>query len=349
MLFVRALPNQYLLVARNGILENRGSAVQVFLRPGTVWLLVPSTKQQATFEFTQESSDGIPLRFKGMVVYRITDPVAAATVFDFTGDAGPTRIGTLLTNICLGELRHAVSHMTMSECIEERKTTLSTVIRDALEDSIHSGDQSQAWGLAIEVAQVAQVFITDGELREQLEAEVRNDIRLRSGQSDTRTDEELRLAELSSRDRLDEQKLASERERLRRSEALVAAEMAAAQARLLAEAPVTLARIAHEREALERQLEMQPLKNRVGALETEHALQRARAEQDLRREILPLEQAPRVVEAASGVLRGASLSVYDGADGLLKGIAPLLDVAARTMERTLAAAATGRGGVDAGE
>ncbi|MDQ2673732.1 MAG: SPFH domain-containing protein [Chloroflexota bacterium] len=346
MLFVRALPNQYLLAARNGILENRGSAVHVFLKPGTVWLLVPSTKQQATFEFTQESSDGIPLRFKGMVVYRITDPVAAAKVFDFTGEAGPARIGGLLTNICLAELRHAVSHMTMAECIEQRKTTLGAVIRDALEDATHAGDPGQSWGLAIEVAQVAQVFITDGELREQLEAEVRNDIRLRSGQSDTRTDENLQLAELASRDRLDEQKLASERERLRRSEELAAAEAAATQAKMEADAPVTLARIAHERDALERQLEMQPLKNRVGALETEHALQRARAEQDLRREILPLEQAPRVVEAASGVFRGASLSVYDGSNELTKQIAPLLDLAARTVERTLVRAA---GNGDAGE
>ena len=76
-------PNQYLLVGRHGTLENRGSAVQVFLRPGTIHLLVPGTKQEAAFEFTQETRDGIPLRFKGTVLYRITDPVAAAKQFDF--------------------------------------------------------------------------------------------------------------------------------------------------------------------------------------------------------------------------------------------------------------------------
>ena len=62
---VRAGPNQYLLVGRRGKLENRGSAVQAILRPGTIWVLVPATKQEATFEFTQETRDGIPLRFKG--------------------------------------------------------------------------------------------------------------------------------------------------------------------------------------------------------------------------------------------------------------------------------------------
>ena len=75
---VKAGPNQYLLVGRKGTLENRGSAVSMFLRPGTIFVLVPSTKQEAAFEFTQETKDGIPLRFKGIVIYRITEPGAAA-------------------------------------------------------------------------------------------------------------------------------------------------------------------------------------------------------------------------------------------------------------------------------
>ena len=99
---VKAGPNQYLLVGRKGTLENRGSAVSVFLRPGTIFVLVPSTKQEAAFEFTQETRDGIPLRFKGIVIYRITDPGAAARLFDFSSGAGVGQISTLLTHICLG-------------------------------------------------------------------------------------------------------------------------------------------------------------------------------------------------------------------------------------------------------
>jgi len=64
MPFVRANPNQYLLTGRAGRLENRGSAVQTFLLPGSICVLLPSTKQEAAFEFTQETRDGIPLRFK---------------------------------------------------------------------------------------------------------------------------------------------------------------------------------------------------------------------------------------------------------------------------------------------
>ena len=80
---VNAGPDQFLLVGSEGILENRGSAVHAVLRPGSIFVLVPSSKQEAAFEFTQETRDGIPLRFKGIVIFRITDPVAAARQFDF--------------------------------------------------------------------------------------------------------------------------------------------------------------------------------------------------------------------------------------------------------------------------
>src|SRR4029077_5068938 len=102
-------------------------------RPGTIYVLVPNTKQEAPFEFTQETKDGIPLRFKGTFIYRIVDPVAAARLFDFSTGGGGGGITPSLTHVCLGELRHTVSHMTMAECIEQRKTTLSGVVAAALD------------------------------------------------------------------------------------------------------------------------------------------------------------------------------------------------------------------------
>ena len=103
MAIVRAGPNQYLLVGRHGTLENRGSAVQVFLRPGTIHLLVPSTKQEAAFEFTQETRDGIPLRFKGTVHVPHHRPRRGGEAVRLQpGDAGISQITTYLTHVCLG-------------------------------------------------------------------------------------------------------------------------------------------------------------------------------------------------------------------------------------------------------
>jgi hypothetical protein len=363
--FVRANPNEFLLTGRDGKLENRGSAVQKYLLPGTVFVRVPSTKHEAEFGFTQETRDGIPLRFKGIVLYRITDPIAAAQHFDFTaGSDGIGQISTLITHVVLGELRHAVSHMTMVECIEQRKTTLSGVVEAALAATLHHGDEASEWGIEIEVAQLAQVFIVDAELRQQLEAEIRNEIKLKSDQSDIQTAEEAKLTAMTSQDRLAEQQLAADQENLRRREALEMAElehrrraeveklaterqslelaeqlfqteMASEEARITAEVPVRLLRATREAEALRAELETRELANRVRNLEVEGEQLLPRAQQALRREILPLEQAPMIVEAASKVFRNTNLSLYgDGAD-LLGQLAPLFEVIGRSVRQAV--------------
>jgi hypothetical protein len=368
---VRAGPNEYLLVGRRGALENRGSAVTVFLRPGTIYVLVPSTKQEAAFEFTQETKDGVPLRFKGTFIYRVDDPVAAAAMFDFSAGQGTAQITTLLTHVCFGELRHAVSHMTMVECIEQRKTTLSGVVAAALQETIHSdGEGSPAWGVRIEAAQVAQVFIVDATLRQQLEAEVRNEIKLKADQSDMQAQEQIQLAELASQGRIQELKLAADQERLRRDEELemarmgrqrreqaehltterhrlelererLHAQLVVDEDRVQAEAPVRLLRIETKRRVLAQELEMRRLQNQVTALQVEREQLLPRAEQDLRREILPLEQAPQIVESASRVFHGANLAIY-GEDGRLVGqLAPILDLLAGAVQRSVPAVPAG--------
>jgi regulator of protease activity HflC (stomatin/prohibitin superfamily) len=332
---VRANPNQYLLTGGDGRLVNRGSAVQKFLWPSTVFVLVPSTKQEAQFAFTQETRDGIPVRFKGIVIYRITDPVAAAQLFDFTAGQGTAQINDLLTHVALGELRHAVSHMTMVECIEQRKTTLSGVVQTALDATIHP-ENANDWGLTLEVAQLAQVFIVDADLRQQLEAEVRNEIKLKAEQSDIQTAEESKLTSMASEARVADSRLAAEQENLRRAEALRQSEMAAEEARINVEAPVRLLKIVRDSEVLREELAMHELRNQVRAYEVEHDQLLPRAQQELRREMLPLEQTPAIVESAARIFQGANLSIY-GDDGPVLGqLGPLFEILARALQSSSA-------------
>jgi hypothetical protein len=362
MPIVKAGPNQYLLIGRDGKLENRGSAVQAILLPGTIYVLVPSTKQETTFEFTQETRDGIPLRFKGIILYRITNPVAAARLFDFSTSGGITQINAMLTHICLGELRDTVSHMSMAECIEQRKTTLSRVVADALQRAIAGQEGGEnAWGIEVEVAQTAQVFIVDAELRKQLEAEVRNEIKVKSDQSNIRSQEEIRLTNLASESRLQEKKLASDKENLRRQEEMELAQLArqrrmqaenleserqamqieqekfrlqmeSEQERVQADAPLQLLKIEKQVAILQEQLAMLQLQNQVKALETDGTLLLERARQELRREILPLEQAPQIAAAASKVLQGTNLSIYGENSQLLSQLAPIFELLTRTLQ-----------------
>jgi hypothetical protein len=360
---VRAGPNQYLLVGRHGVLEDRGSAVTTFLRPGSIYVLVPSTKQEAAFEFTQETKDGVPLRFKGTFIYRIVDPVAAAAMFDFSAGDGTTQITTLLTHVCYGELRHAVSHMTMVECIEQRKTTLSGVVASALQATVHSADtDGPAWGVRIEASQVAQVFIVDPTLRQQLEAQVRNEIKSKADRSDMEAQEQIQLAQLESETRIQEQRLSADQASLRRAEELEAAEtardrralaetletdrqgLAIERDRIAAETPVRLLKIKTEREILGQELGLRRLQAQLQDLDIERDLALPRAQQELRLAILPIEQAPQIVESASKVLQGATLSIYGGDAQVLGQLGPLMDVVGRALGQATPTTSTSRAG-----
>jgi len=125
MPFIQARADEFLVTSRAGRLTNRGMGRSALVRPGTTWVKVSGAKQEACFAMTQESRDGIPLRFKGFVIYRADDPLTVLRSFRFAGDDGDRRMRELLADVCLGELRDVVSHMTMKACIEERKTTLT--------------------------------------------------------------------------------------------------------------------------------------------------------------------------------------------------------------------------------
>jgi hypothetical protein len=212
------------------------------------------------------------------------------------------------------------------------------------------------------------VFIVDTQLRQQLEAEVRNEIKLKSDQSDIRAREETRLAEMASGGRVEEQKLAADRESMRRQEELDLAQLArqrrmqaedvaterqalvveqerlhaqleADEDRVNAETPVRLLRIAKERAILADELELRRLQSQVKSLDVELEMLLPRARQDLRREILPLEQAPEVVNAASRVLRGTNLSVYGEGGQLIGQLAPFFDVLTRAVGQATRGAA----------
>ena len=191
--FIKTRPGEFLVVGRGGKLRNLGVGAGAWLGPGASHVCLPTGKEEAPFSMVQETSDGIPLRFKGSVVYRVLDPVAAALAFDFENGSGPDRLRGLIAGVCLGELRDVVSHLTMQACIEERKTTLTTAVATAL-TSVLGGSvtgEATSWGIAVDVVLVAQVFVVDEDLRARLEAEERGAIATRSRRAEILRDEEI--------------------------------------------------------------------------------------------------------------------------------------------------------------
>jgi flotillin len=357
MAFATASPNKYLVVGHNGKVINKGTGIQVFLWPGSTYVLIPSTKQEALFEMTQETRDGIPLRFKGIVIYRITDPVTTSMSFNFSSGNGLEEINTLINNICLGELRAVISGMTMQECIENRKTVLTAAVDSALRQTIANGNDGNGtkWGIELELVQVAQVFIVDSVLRKQLEAEVRNEILSKSEQSDIATQQAINLAQIASDRQIQEQKISSEKDAIRQKEEIEQAnlqvrrraqkqnqeleieaiklasetfklEQEATRQKVETETPVKLLQIENQHEVFNRELEMRQVEMRIREQEVIRDMLLEKARQELRKEILPIEQVPEITESLSQIFRDSNLTFVGSENQLLSSILPLMQV-----------------------
>lgn len=324
MPIIRTKPSEYLVVAEKGRLANLGPAVRLWLRRGRPFVKVPGDQQEACFEMTQETRDGIPLRFKGIAVFRIESPALTAQRFDFTTSTGLQTMTSLISKACLGELRDLVSHMTMQECIEQCKNRLTGAVRAAVEALVSSPDGP--WGVTLEVVQVAQVFIVDQDLRRQLEAETRNHIRSSSDLSEMQAGEQVQMAKIASDRRLQQEGLESDRLRIALDQERNALQKQAEQAQIETDTPVQLLRLRNQLAVLRAREECLELEKQVRSLEVERDLLQERASLEMRRQMLPLEQAPQIVESVSHLFNGTRLSVYGEDCRLMQTVEPLLDL-----------------------
>lgn len=204
---VTAKPNECLILIYKSRLSNPGNGASAILWPGSSYALVPTNAQETTFSMGQESEDGIPLRFKGIVIYRIINPEKACLLFDFSEDfIGGNRVGAIssaINDLCLGELRNLVSNMSMERCLKERKTTLTNGVRNAIipivEGNNIEGDQNRdGWGIKIDVVQIAQVFLTDEQMQKQFQSESRDKYLKKEQLSGIKTQREIDLVKMQS-------------------------------------------------------------------------------------------------------------------------------------------------------
>lgn len=212
---VTARPSECLVIVKNGKITNMGNGASTVVHPWDSFVFVPTTAIEHCFQMHQESIDGITLRFKGVVIYRIVDVEHAASLFDFSGGGDP--ISRAIGDICLGELRAIVAAMSMEQCINERKTTLTEHLREAVLPIVEGKGEARGWGIKIDVLQVAQVFCPDEKLLAQLQAEARDKIRKVAQFSQIETNRELDSARIDSEIQLSNQTVQLEKEKLEKT------------------------------------------------------------------------------------------------------------------------------------
>ena len=327
MEFVKAKPNEYLVVTKLGKIKNLGVARSAFLWPGQSHIMAPSTQIEAQFAMTQESKDGIALRFKGIVVYHIDHPEIAAQQFNFSEDNGPQEINHLIANVSLGELRDKVSHMNMDACMNERKTTLTDAIVNELKKVV------KAWGIVINVVQVAQVFIVEDEIRKQLEAEVRNQLRANSELSDIKAEEAIEKENLASALRLKKEEFENQKERMKIELERKKLERENKRKDMELSTPLKIFEAEQDIVSMHKMMELYELKAKMNIIKAQANLAEEIEQNKVRKEILPLEQVPQIAESVSRMFNGANLSFYNDSSQLMSGVFPMIDMVTRALKQ----------------
>ncbi|QOY53209.1 SPFH domain-containing protein [Candidatus Sulfurimonas baltica] len=327
MEFVKAKPNEYLVVAKSGKIKNLGVARSAMIWPGQSFIMIPSTQIEAQFAMTQESKDGIPLRFKGIVIYHVENPEIVAQRFDFSENKGLTDINNLIANVSLGELRDKVSHMDMDACIDERKTTLTDAIVNELSVI------AQTWGIAINVVQVAQVFIVEDEIRKQLEAEVRNQLRANSELSDIKTEEAIERESSASELRLKKEEFENQKERMNIELERKNLEREHKQKDIALVTPHKIFEAEQDMLVMTKMIDVYEFKAKMNLLKAKSMLVEEIEQNKIRKDMLPLEQVPQIADSVSRMFNGANLSFYNDSSQLMSGVAPMIDMVARALKQ----------------
>jgi hypothetical protein len=229
----------------------------------------------------------------------------------------------------------------MDQCVEQRKTTLTDAVAGALREVIQGREPGGGWGIELDVVQVAQVFVVDPQLRRQLEAEVRNSIKVKSDLSEIRTQEGIKLAQAESERRLKQEELTSERERVTLAREKLRLQRQLERDEIETETPVRLLKIQNQAEVLRQEMDKAGLETQLRQHQVQKDLLLDRAKQDLRKEILPLEQVPSIAASLAQLMQGVNLSVYGSDTNPLASVGPLVDLLSGIVRQSLERQAAG--------
>lgn len=144
--------------------------------------------------------------------------------------------------------------------------------------------------------------------------------------------EKIKLAKATSERRLHQEALETEKQRFNIVQQTMELQKRFESGQIEINAPVQLLRIQRRQKVLKQDLEMRRLEHDMKTLEGQTSVLGDKARQDLRKEILPVEQVPEIAHAVSQILQGANLSVYaESAGRLVSAIGPLVELLTNTL------------------
>lgn len=364
LLYKRVEPGQDESIVKNSrgkfTLIPPGSITRVFWNE--TFTVVPVSRRKTSFVITHETSDKIDICLKGIINFSLSDPVIAVQAFSFQSvEDGLREIADELKDHCRGELRDIVSNLTMEMTIRERNKTINADLNKRLKSIARGESGLKPWGIDVDV-HVQQVFPADSLIQSQLQAETKDKIKGEEQLSHITSDEIIKKASIASQKKLDSETHSREMEKISLEQAQderrlqkqsrinslkfqqqkdeVVLKQEVEQERIRSEHLLKrqtyeedLTLLEREKELLEAQKTIESLRNEVEALNLEREINRERQFNEIKRDILPIEQMPEIAASFADALKGSKLSVYGENTDIMKPLSFIVDYIAQHFSR----------------
>ncbi len=340
--YVSAQPSEFLVVYRDGKLRERasGQGARCFKLPGDSVAIIPTTLKEVVFKANQITADNVDVRLRGIVVYRIAEPLRIYKLINFTHrQHAEAKLARMIADMCRSTAKWLVANMGVQECVRRRKEEIAAALKRELA-LVVSASGEEGWGVDIVTIDIQDIYVQDQQLFLSLQAKFKSE-----------KEREARLAAIETRREIDKRELEAQGElsKERHAQAMAQAEMAAAQKlaeleqqkqhdegkfeleRLRAEQVERLAHlkaeqaVARERLTSEAALEREKLSAQAARLRFDEQVNELRARIDAENSASPaslqrsfMEKAlPVVAQTVAESMGNVRLSVVQGAGGVV--------------------------------
>jgi len=174
LLFVRALPNEYLVPIGKKTVKPvlGGKKLKLFQK----YIRVPAYVQKLTFVTDNANIDYQGIGIEGYASWRINpdDPKISIAVLDFFDEFDPMKkTNEDLKTICIEAVRHVIANMTIEEALKN-KDDIAENLKKQLQEV------EKKWGIVFDQVGIEQVRIMSDTVFKDLQSDFRNKIRQES-------------------------------------------------------------------------------------------------------------------------------------------------------------------------
>lgn len=312
--FVSVRPDEYVIhYGRGGRVKHCGRGISFFCWPGETYIAVPSTLRDVNFCADQITKEKQGVRVQGFMAYRIDDFEKAyqtldlrsrsakvllsaesnvtnneyasknrETTFKLDPNDALAKTDLVLRRLAESVVRHEVSNKTVEEMISEREAVIESM-KDQIAPTV------ARWGLVVETIEFTEVWIRSKSLFENLQAEYRNEMRLKAEQSTAATEQDIAESRLASEKEI--ARISAETQRCQRvttsKEQLTAREVEIKNNEL-----VRQKELAMEQTLREKELENQ---KRTELLQQEKLYEQQKREEELRQQQVLIEREHELI------------------------------------------------------